>query len=58
MSVFAFILAIIAAVVFLFVGDAAINTRFAGRSAVALGLFFLTVALIVQFCARSHTVTF
>lgn len=57
MNVVAFVLAVIAAVIFLFVGDTvALGTY--RRGGVALGLFFLTVALIVQFITKSHTVTF
>lgn len=56
MNIFAFVLAVVAAVVFLLVGDVRVGTRV--RSGVSLGLFFLTVALVVQFCARAHGVKF
>lgn len=55
MNVFAFVAAVIAAVLFLFGGDVVGPIR---RSGTSLGLFFLTLALIIQFCATRHTITF
>ncbi len=59
MNIIAFVLAVIAAVIFLFLPDGQANRPgwLGQRSGVALGLFFLTVALIVEFIAKSHTVT-
>lgn len=54
MNPIAFILMGIAAVIFLFVRDAVVASRFGGRSSVALGLFFLTAGLIAQFITKSH----
>lgn len=58
LNVIAFILAVVAAVIFLFVPDGYVSPRLRGRSSVALGLFFLTVALIVQFCSTTRGITF
>jgi uncharacterized membrane protein YGL010W len=55
-NVFAFVLFIIAAVIFFLVSDAAL-TRYR-RSSVALGLGVLTVGFIIQFCAASHEIHF
>jgi galactitol-specific phosphotransferase system IIC component len=55
MSIIALILLLIAAVLFL-VPEATL-TR-AHRSSVNLGLFFLTVGLIVQFVTKSHPILF
>lgn len=56
MNVFAFILFLIAAVIFFLLSD-----NVAGRyqrTSVALGLGVLTVGFIVQFCTASHPVHF
>lgn len=45
MNIISFVLALIAAVVFLVLPDG----RWGRRSAVAIGLFFLTLALMAQF---------
>lgn len=50
----AFILMLIAAVIFLFLPDGWVNNRFGGRTSVALGLFFLTAGLIAQFLTKTH----
>lgn len=55
MNIFAFILMVVAAVVFL-AGDP-LWSRYQ-RSAVSVGLAFLTIGFIVQFCTTSHTITF
>lgn len=54
MNPIAFILMLVAAVIFLFLPNAITTNRFGGRTSVALGLFFLTVGLIVQFITKSH----
>jgi hypothetical protein len=56
MNVFALILMIIAAVLFL-VGGGLTNAP-GWYSSTRLGLFFLTIGLIVEFAAKSHTVHF
>ena len=56
MNIFAFVLFVIAAVIFFLLTDT-VAGRYR-RSSVALGLGVLTVGFIVQFCAQSHTVTF
>lgn len=55
MNIVAFILAIIAAAVF----GVSTYRGFGGvRDGNALGLLFLTAALIVQFCTSAHTIHF
>jgi cytochrome c biogenesis factor len=54
-NVIAFVLLIVAAVVFL-AGDP-FWSRWR-RGSVAVGLFFLTVGLVVQFCTQNHSVHF
>ena len=56
MNVVALILLIVAAVLFLFGGG--YRNAPGWYSSTNLGLFFLTVGLIVQFAAHSHSVTF
>lgn len=56
MNIIAFVLFVIAAVIFFLVSDAVL-TRYR-RSSVALGLGVLTVGFIVQLCTTSHHVTF
>lgn len=56
MNVFAFILFIIAAVIFFLLSDT-VAGRYQ-RSSVALGLGVLTVGFIIQFCAKAQQVTF
>jgi hypothetical protein len=55
-NVIAFVLFIVAAVIFFLVSDT-VSGRW-GRSSVALGLGVLTVGFIVEFCAKTHSVTF
>lgn len=56
MNIIAFILFLIAAVLF-FVAERPVVNRYSWAN-VPLGLFFLTVGFIVQFCTSNHTVTF
>lgn len=56
MNVFAFILFVIAAVIFFLLSDD-VATRYR-RTSVALGLGVLTVGFIVQFCTTAHTIHF
>lgn len=56
MNFFAFILWIIAAVVFLLVPDTYVNGRWGGRSAVAFGLCLFTVGAIVQLVTTNHPI--
>lgn len=59
MNVFAFILMLIAAIIFLFVPTGTVVQRGLGWwDSIRIGLFFLTVGLIVQFAAKAHTFTF
>jgi hypothetical protein len=59
MNVFAFIAMVIAAIIFLFVPTAtAVERGWKWWDSIRIGLFFLTVGLIIQFAAKEHTFTF
>jgi uncharacterized membrane protein YGL010W len=56
MNIFAFILFVIAAVIFFLLSDT-VAGRYQ-RTSVALGLGVLTVGFIVQFCTATHQIHF